>query len=162
MSSVAATVALVLSAFVAPLAMAQAAPDTSQSPSTSTNPALQAGPVTLLFGGFSELATIYRNKDESADVGSSFSGVPMANTEQAYVSEFRETARQSRLSILAQTQDMGGYKAETYFEMDFLGAAAHRGHQREQQLSAAHPQHLRKVHPATRGGTCWRARIGVW
>jgi hypothetical protein len=123
MTSVAAAVALVLSAACASTVMAQAAPDTSAAPSTSTNPALQAGPVTLLFGGFSELATIYRNKDESADVGSSFNGVPMANTEQSNVSEFRETARQSRLSILAQTQDMGGYKAETYFEMDFLGAA---------------------------------------
>ncbi len=77
----------------------------------------------MLFGGFTELATIYRNKDESTDVGSSFSGVPMANTEQSNVSEFRETARQSRLSLLAQTQDMGGYKAETWLEMDFLGAA---------------------------------------
>jgi hypothetical protein len=122
-SHVAAAVALVLGAASAPMVMAQSAPDTAAAPSSSTNPALQAGPITLLFGGFSELATIYRNKNESADVGSSFNGVPMGNTEQSNVSEFRETARQSRLSILAQTQDMGGYKAETYFEMDFLGAA---------------------------------------
>jgi hypothetical protein len=122
-SYVAAAVALVLSAACAPVVMAQSAPDTSAAPSSSTNPSLQAGPVNLLFGGFTELATIYRNKDESTDVGSSFSGVPMANTEQANVSEFRETARQSRLSLLAQTQDFDGYKAETYFEMDFLGAA---------------------------------------
>ncbi len=122
-SHIAAAVAMVLSAACAPLAMAQSAPDTSQAPSSSTNPALQAGPVNLLFGGFSELATIYRNKSESADVGSSFNGVPFGNSEQSNVSEFRESARQSRLSILAQTQDMGGYKAETYFELDFLGAA---------------------------------------
>jgi hypothetical protein len=121
-SNVAAAVALLLGAACAP-AMAQIAPDTSTSPSASTNPVIQAGPVTLLFGGFTELATIYRSKDESTDVASSFSGVPMANTEQSNVSEFRETARQSRLSLLAQTQDLGGYKAETYYEMDFLGAA---------------------------------------
>jgi hypothetical protein len=121
-SYVAAAVALALGVACAP-AMAQTANDTSSSPDASTNPAIQAGPVTLLFGGFTELASIYRNKDESTDVASSFSGVPMANTEQANVSEFRETARQSRLSMLAQTQDFGGYKAETYFEMDFLGAA---------------------------------------
>ena len=123
LSHVAAAVALILGAASAPMVMAQSAPDTSASPSTSTNPALQAGPINLLFGGFSELATIYRNRNESADVGSSFNGVPMGNTEQSNVSEFRETARQSRLSILAQTQDMGGYKAETYMELDFLGAA---------------------------------------
>jgi hypothetical protein len=122
-SHVALAVALVLGTASAPVVMAQSAADTSASPSTSTNPAIQAGPVTLLFGGFSELATIYRNKDESADVGSSFSGIPLGNTEQSNVSEFRESARQSRLSLLAQSQDMGGYKIETWFEMDFLGAA---------------------------------------
>ncbi len=121
---VAAAVALALGAAFAPAVMAQSANDTSASPSSSTNPAIQAGPVTLLFGGFTELATIYRNKNESTDVGSSFSGVPMANTEQSNVSEFRFSARQSRLSLLAQTQDFAGGKAETYFEMDFLGAAA--------------------------------------
>ncbi|HEX3838999.1 MAG TPA: hypothetical protein VHW25_18735 [Steroidobacteraceae bacterium] len=122
-NSVAAVIALVLGVASAPQVMAQSAPDTSAAPAPSTNPALQAGPVTLLFGGFTELATIYRNKDESTDVGSSFGGVPMGNTEQSNLSEFRESARQSRLSILAQTHDMGGYKLETWFEMDFLGAA---------------------------------------
>jgi hypothetical protein len=122
--TVAAAVALVLGAACAPAVMAQSAPtDTSTSPSTSTNPTIQAGPVTLVFGGFTELATIYRNKSESTDVASSFSGVPMANTEQSNVSEFRESARQSRFSMLAQTQDFGGYKLESWLEMDFLGAA---------------------------------------
>ncbi|HTY94401.1 MAG TPA: hypothetical protein VMC02_10965 [Steroidobacteraceae bacterium] len=110
-----AAAAVVLGAACTSMVMAQSAP--------ATSPVIQAGPVNLTFGGFSELATIYRSKDESADVGSSFNGIPMANTEQSNVSEFRESARQSRLSILAQTQDMGGYKAETWFEMDFLGAA---------------------------------------
>lgn len=123
-SYVAAAVALVLGTVAAPAAMAQSATDTSASPTVSTNPAIQAGPVTLLFGGFTELATIFRNKDESTDVGSSFSGVPMANTEQSNVSEFRFSARQSRFSLLAQTQDFAGGKAESYMEMDFLGAAA--------------------------------------
>src|SRR3984885_6294896 len=120
---VAVAIAMVLGATCTPVVMAQSAPDSSTAPSTSTNPTLQAGPVNLLFGGFSELATIYRNRDESTDVASSFGGVPMGNTENSNLNEFRESARQSRLSILAQTQDMGGYKAETYLEMDFLGAA---------------------------------------
>ena len=122
-SQVAAAIAVVLGTLCAPAVMAQSASDTSASPKPSTNPVLHAGPVDVTFGGFTELASIYRSKDESADVGSSFNGVPMGNTEQSNVSEFRETARQSRLSMLAQTQDMGGYKAETWFELDFLGAA---------------------------------------
>jgi len=123
LSYVAAAVALALGVACAPAVMAQSANDTSASPSASTNPAIQAGPVTVLFGGFTELATIYRSKDESTDVGSSFSGVPMGNTEQSNVSEFRFSARQSRFSMLAQTRDFGGYKLETWLELDFLGAA---------------------------------------
>ena len=119
-SPVAAAVALVLGTAGAPLVMAQSAPD--QAPS-STNPSIQAGPINLLFGGFTELASIYRNKSESTDVGSSFGGVPMGNAQQSNLSEFRESARQSRLSLLAQTRDTGGYRLETWFEMDFLGAA---------------------------------------
>ncbi|MGC1458002.1 MAG: hypothetical protein WA825_06970 [Steroidobacteraceae bacterium] len=114
-SHVAAAVALVLSAAGAPAVMAQIAPTPS--------PVLQQGPVDITFGGFIELASIYRSKDESADVGSSFGGVPIGNVEQSNVSEFRETARQSRLSMLAQTKPMDGYKLETWFELDFLGAA---------------------------------------
>ena len=104
----------------APAVAGTAAP--ASAPAAS-GPGFKAGPVTVTFGGFTALESIYRNKDESADVGSSFNGVPMGNVEQSNVSEFRETARQSRLSILAQTQDMGGYQAEGYYEMDFLGAA---------------------------------------
>src|SRR5580658_6994917 len=99
---IAAAVALVGTAVIAPAAMAQTANDTSASPSSSTNPTIQAGPVNLLFGGFTELATIYRDKNESTDVGSSFNGIPFASSEQGHLSEFRETARQSRLSLLAQ------------------------------------------------------------
>ena len=121
-STVAAAVALVLSTAGAPLVMAQSA-DTSAAPASSTNPTIQAGPITLEFGGFTELATIYRNKSESTDVGSSFGGVPMGNTEQSNLSEFRFSARQSRFSLLAQTRDDHGYKLESWMEMDFLGAA---------------------------------------
>lgn len=111
---VAAAAAMVLSVACAPEVMAQIAP---------TSPVLQAGPVDITFGGFTELATIFRNKDESTDVGSSFSGVPMGNTEQSNVSEFRFSAHQSRLSMLAQTRPADGYKLESWLEMDFLGAA---------------------------------------
>ncbi len=112
---VAAAVAVVLGVVCAPVAMAQSAPPAP--------PTLQAGPVNITFGGFTELATIFRNKDESTDVGSSFGGVPMGNTEQSNLSEFRFSARQSRFSMLAQTNSDAGYKLESWLEMDFLGAA---------------------------------------
>ncbi len=114
LSLVATGVALALGVACAPLAMAQSAP---------SSPVMAAGPVDITFGGFTELATIFRNKDESTDVGSSFGGVPMGNTEQSNLSEFRFSARQSRFSMLAQTHREGGYKLESWLELDFLGAA---------------------------------------
>lgn len=85
--------------------------------------------VTLQLGGFIEAAGIERNHNEESDVGSSFklassgtNGIPLANSPSYYSSEFRETERQSRLSLLAQGDDeMKNYAA--YFEFDFLGAA---------------------------------------
>ncbi len=101
-------------------------PASAAAPSPSAaapGPGLKAGPVTLTFGGFTELATIYRNRNETADVGSNFNtAIPYANSPNGHLSEFRESARQSRISMLAQGP-AGGPKVEGYFEMDFLGAA---------------------------------------
>ncbi|HUN25211.1 MAG TPA: hypothetical protein VMU67_02810 [Steroidobacteraceae bacterium] len=90
----------------------------------ATSPAIQAGPVTLDFGGFTELATIWRNRTEFADVGSvSYGSLPFPTASNYYVSEFRESARQSRFSLLAKGEHFLGLTPEAYFEMDFLGAA---------------------------------------
>lgn len=87
-------------------------------------PAIQAGPITLTFGGFAELAGIYRNRNEVADVGSDFNGgIAFPGNPQSQVSEFRMSARQSRFSLLAQGDALGGLRAELYLETDFLGAA---------------------------------------
>jgi len=87
-------------------------------------PAFEAGPVTVVLGGFTELATIYRNRNETADVGSNFNtAIPFPSSPNYHVSEFRQSARQSRLSILAQGPHDENSAAEAYFEMDFLGAA---------------------------------------
>src|SRR4029077_5905863 len=49
----------------APAAAAAPAP-------ASSSPTLKAGPVTLTFGGFTALETLYRNKNETADIGSNY------------------------------------------------------------------------------------------
>jgi hypothetical protein len=110
-------------------AAAQATPaapaPTAQRPAASaSSTGIAAGPLTLTFGGFTELASIFRNRNESADVGSNFStGIPFPQSPQNHIDEFRESARQSRLSLLTQTPDYDGSSAEAYFETDFLGAA---------------------------------------
>ena len=113
-NAIAAAVAISLAAASLP-ALAQTA--------TAPAPAIQTGPLTLTFGGFTELATIYRNRNESADVGSDFNtGIPFYDNANSQVSEFRESARQSRFSLLAQGESYDGLKPEAYMETDFLSA----------------------------------------
>ncbi|HVW67546.1 MAG TPA: hypothetical protein VHB68_01170 [Steroidobacteraceae bacterium] len=89
----------------------------------SSNPIVKAGPVTLTFGGFMALESVYRNKNETADIGSNYnSAIPYAYQANAHISEFRESARQSRFSLLAQGPHMGSLSAEGYLETDFLSA----------------------------------------
>ncbi len=93
-------------------------------PQKSEKPGVNYKGINLQLGGFIEAATIYRSRSESTDIGSSFSGIPFSNNSKYHVGEFRGTARQSRLSLLAQ----GDYSKDThlaaYYELDFLGASA--------------------------------------
>ena len=88
-----------------------------------SGPELNAGPLKITIGGFTELAAIYRNRNEASDMLTSFTGIPFANSPQYRLDEFRESARQSRLSILTQGPKVGDAQGEAYFETDFLGAA---------------------------------------
>jgi hypothetical protein len=104
--------------------------DPSQTPAQSSqaggdqqSSAIEAGPVTLNFGGFTELASIYRNRNQVADVGSDFNtGIPFNNNPLSQQTEFRLSARQSRFSLLAQGEPYDGAHAESYLEADFLSA----------------------------------------
>jgi hypothetical protein len=89
----------------------------------SGTPALKAGPLTLTFGGYAEGAIIYRNKNEVADISSNYNtAIPFAYQPNAHISEFRESARQSRFSLLAQGLHKGSLSAEAYLESDFQSA----------------------------------------
>ncbi|HEX4027852.1 MAG TPA: hypothetical protein VHX18_09545 [Rhizomicrobium sp.] len=84
---------------------------------------MDAGPVTVTLGGFLASEGVYRSRNETADIGSSFSAIPFTSTAQGHTSETRFTARQSRLTVMAQ----GDVNSDTHLtfwnEMDFLGAA---------------------------------------
>jgi hypothetical protein len=102
----------------APAPAAAAAPKAA-----SSSPTLKAGPLTLTFGGYAEGASIYRNKNEVADISSNFNtAIPFAFQPNAHISEFRESARQSRFSLLAQGPHKGSLSAEAYLETDFQSA----------------------------------------
>ena len=77
------------------------------------------------FGGFIEAAGINRSKNESQDVNSnSNTFIPFNNSTNAYQSEFRESARQSRISLLMEGKYQEDIKLASYLEMDFLGVSS--------------------------------------
>ncbi len=78
--------------------------------------------VTITPGGFVAAETLWRQHNESADIISTFNGIPFDGSPQSQLTEFRMTARQSRLSLLAQGA-LNNVKLTGYYEMDFLGAA---------------------------------------
>ena len=78
--------------------------------------------LSLTPGGFLEGTTLFRARNENADIANNFSAIPLNGSSNAHLSEFRGTARNSELSLLIQ-----GAAASTtlkgFVEIDFLGAA---------------------------------------
>jgi hypothetical protein len=80
--------------------------------------------VSLTLGGFLEAAGIYRTRGLDSDVGSPpFAKIPFANNAVSHTQELRGSARQSRLSFLAQGDINPTTQAAFYGEFDFMGAA---------------------------------------
>lgn len=93
------------------------------SAASSSTGGLQNKNIKLTVGGFIEAAGIERSRGEAADLASSWSGIPLNNSTNGSMSEFRESSRQSRLSLLAQGSPDANTDLAAYFEGDFLGAA---------------------------------------
>jgi hypothetical protein len=79
--------------------------------------------VTITPGGYLEAAGIYRSKNIESDMASSYAKIPFENAPLSKVQEFRESERQSRLSLLVQGDITSTMHAAMYGEFDFLGAA---------------------------------------
>ncbi|MDB5444008.1 MAG: hypothetical protein JWP73_2384 [Phenylobacterium sp.] len=79
--------------------------------------------LSITLGGFLAAEGIYRSKNENADIASSFSAIPFANNVPGHTHELRGTARQSRLSFLAQGDINPNTHAAFYGEFDFQAAA---------------------------------------
>ena len=79
--------------------------------------------ITITMGGFAAAETVYRDHDETADIGSSYAKIPFPNDPASHTGETRFTSRQSRYSILAQGDVSKDVVAGFYGEFDFLGAA---------------------------------------
>jgi hypothetical protein len=78
--------------------------------------------ITITPGGFIAAQVNYRSKNQNLDNFGSFGAIPFDNSSNAHLNEFRETARYTRLSLLAQGK-LKGSNVQAYYEMDFEGAA---------------------------------------
>jgi hypothetical protein len=81
------------------------------------------GGLTIHLGGFIEAAGIYRSNNEVADIASSWSGIPLANSPQSHESEIRGSARQSRFSMRIEGHPDDVTTLAGYAELDLQGAA---------------------------------------
>ncbi len=72
-------------------------------------------------GGFMAAESVYRSRATNSDIATPFNAIPYMNSNNAYLSEFNGSARQSRLSMLVTAPTDWG-KVGGYVETDFLGA----------------------------------------
>jgi hypothetical protein len=76
--------------------------------------------ITLTPVGFVAAEGVWRQRNISADIGSSFNAIPFSGTTNANMTETHLTGRQSRIGLLA-TGSNGDTKFSGYWESDFLG-----------------------------------------
>jgi len=76
--------------------------------------------VSLTPGGFVAAETVWRQRAESADINTQFNGIPYSGVALGKLNELNFTARQSRLTLLAESK-VGPAKLTGYYEGDFLG-----------------------------------------
>jgi hypothetical protein len=81
--------------------------------------------VKVTLGGFVAAEAVYRTRGMGSDFSIPLSGLPYAgtSTKSAHTGEFRETARQSRISGLVEGDVTPDIHLSGYGEFDFLGAA---------------------------------------
>lgn len=96
----------------------------STTPNPTPNGTIRLGGVSITLGGFIEAAGIFRTRNEVADIASNFNtGIPFPNSALYHENEFRGSARQSRISLLAEGNFSPTQKLAAYFETDFQGGS---------------------------------------
>src|ERR1700747_3751040 len=76
--------------------------------------------VAITPGGFVAVETVTRQRANASDINTPFNSIPYVGNDLAHITESNFTARQSRLSLLAES-NVGGTKLTGYWEGDFLG-----------------------------------------
>jgi hypothetical protein len=78
--------------------------------------------LTLTPIGYFAGEAVWRERNETADIGSNFNAIPFTHSTNAELSEFRGSARQSRIGLAAEGKPSDNVKLQGYWESDFLSA----------------------------------------
>ena len=84
--------------------------------------AFRVGGLTVTLGGFAAAEGVYRSRNQASSIASNFGSIPLANSANNHIPEYRETAQQSRFSLLTEGQIDSTQKLTGYLETDFLSA----------------------------------------
>src|ERR1017187_10400691 len=76
--------------------------------------------ITLAPGGYLAAESVYRSKATGGDIPTAFNALPYENADAYKLSEFFGSARQSRLSLMAEGKTNWG-TLRGYYETDFVG-----------------------------------------
>lgn len=76
--------------------------------------------ITLTPGGYAAAESVYRSKATGGDIPTAFSAIPYEGADAYKLSEFYGSARQSRLSLMAEGKTSWG-TLRGYYEADWLG-----------------------------------------
>jgi hypothetical protein len=98
-------------------------------PATSVSAPITKGPpspppaekVKVTVGGFIAAESVWRQRNEVADIASNFGAIPYPFSPLYNENEFHGTARQSRISLLVEGNLDPFQKLTGYYETDFLG-----------------------------------------
>jgi hypothetical protein len=97
--------------------------DTAVAKAKPKSDALYIKGIKFSLGGFTALETVTRDRNMTSDIVTNFSAVPFTGVPASHASETRFSARQSRVSGLAQADINDHVHIEGYGEFDFLGGA---------------------------------------
>ncbi len=110
---------ILAASFAAAMALTLVALQGAQAQDTTA--ALHYKGLTLQPIGYAAAEFVWRQRNISADIGSSYSAIPFSGTTNGNMTEARFSGRQSRIGLLG-TGDVGSAKLTGYWESDFLSS----------------------------------------
>lgn len=103
------------------LALASASTLVAQAPADTSSRGIHYKGITLTPIGFVAAEAVWRDRNQTADIGSSFNAIPFDGTTNSHLSEFRGSARQSRIALLGEGT-RGTTRLSAFLESDFLSS----------------------------------------